>query len=128
MKSNKTQLPDLLFLVLHQFLYQQMSFLQLSRISFNIFGKDFRPKFSFFNRFTPLLKPHALNGQNLLNMRKVFCQFSLKCFLKYFFFKNFMTKSCKAFLKIPITDSLVFFSEHISRKAILTEASVITYK
>ena len=99
MKSNKTQLPDLLFLVLHQFLYQQMSFLQLSRISFNIFGKDFRPKFSFFNRFTPLLKPHALNGQNLLNMRKVFCQFSLKCFLKYFFFKNFMTKSCKAFFK-----------------------------
>ena len=76
-----------------------MSFLQLSRISFNIFGKDFRPKFSFFNRFTPLLKPHALNGQNLLNMRKVFCEFSLKCFLKYFFFKNFMTKSCKAFFK-----------------------------
>ena len=41
---------------------------------------------------------HPLNGQNLLNMRKNFCQFSLKCLL-HFFFKNFLTKWCKAFFK-----------------------------
>ena len=34
----------------------------------------------------------------------------------------------KYFLKVTTTDSLVFFSEHISRAAILTQASVITLK
>ena len=42
MKRYKAQqLPVFLFLVLHQFLYQQMSFLQLSRISLNILWKIF---------------------------------------------------------------------------------------
>ena len=34
----------------------------------------------------------------------------------------------KHFLKVSATDSLVFFSEHISRTAILAQASVITCK
>ena len=31
-------------------------------------------------------------------------------------------------LKVPTTDSLVFFSEHNSRTAVFTQASVITCK
>ena len=52
-KGFKTKIPDFLFLVLHQFLYQQTSFLQLSRISFNIIWKRFSSQI-FLNRFTPL--------------------------------------------------------------------------
>ena len=59
--------------------------------------KNFRPKFSFLNGFTPSHQLHPLNGQNLLNVTKFFCWFSLKCLLKYFFPKNLLTKSCKAF-------------------------------
>ena len=92
-KSYKIQLPVFLFLVLHQFLYQQISFSQLSKVSFNIiWKKKFHPKFSFFNGFTP-----SLNGKNVLNVTKLFCWFSLSCLLKYFFSKNLLTKSCKAF-------------------------------
>ena len=69
---------------------------------------------------------------------KNFCQFSLKCHLKNFFSKICWQNSAKAssmyqqwtaavliFLKIPTTDSLVFFSEYISRTAIFKQASVI---
>ena len=49
--------------------------------------------FSFFNSFTQTI--HPLNSQNLLSVTKVFCRFSLKCLLKYFF-KNFLTKFCKS--------------------------------
>ena len=38
------------------------------------------------------------------------------------------TATVLIFLKVPTTDSLVFFSEYISRTAILTQASVITCK
>ena len=38
------------------------------------------------------------------------------------------TATVYIFLKVPTTDSLVFLSEHISRTAILTQASVITCK
>ena len=56
-----------------------------------------------------------------------------------YFFKKFLLKSwkslfyvsavnsyCTYILKVPTKDSLVFFSEHISKTAILTQASVIT--
>ena len=67
-------------------------------------------------------------------MTEIFSQFSLKCLLKYFFLQKFVdnltkllncTYDCTYILKVPTTDSLVFFSEHISRTAILTQASVI---
>ena len=66
---------------------------------YNYLKKKFCPKFSFLNRFTLFPQPHPLNAQNLLNVRKDFCRFSLKCLLKYFFSKNLLTKSCKAFFK-----------------------------
>ena len=44
--------------------------------------KEFRHKFSFFNRFTQTLHPHPLKSQNLQNATKVFCQ----CFLTYLSF------------------------------------------
>ena len=55
---------------------------------------------------------------------KIFWQNSAKAF--------FMCQQWNAtvliFLKVPTTDSLVFFSEYISRTAILTQASIITCK
>ena len=62
-------------------------------------GKDFCSKFSFFNRFTPSLQHQPLNGQNLLDVTKVFCQFSLKCLLKYFFSRIFWQNFVKHFWK-----------------------------
>ena len=80
------QLPVLLFLVLHQLLYQQISFFyNFLELHSTLSEKDFRHKFSFFNRFTKTSYP--LNGQNLLSVIKVFCQFSLECLLKYLFQK-----------------------------------------
>ena len=90
-------------------------------------GKDFRPKFSLFNKFTPSPQPLPLNSQNLLSVVKVFCQFSLKCLL-IFFSKIYWQNPAKNFLKVPTTGSPVLFSGHISRTAILTRASVITCK
>ena len=97
-------------------------------------------KFSFFNGFTQT--PHPINGQNLLRVPNALCQFSLKWLLKYFLSQNFFwqnpakasfmyqkwTGTVHIFLKVPTTDTLVFFSEHISRTAILKQASVITCK
>ena len=64
-----------------------------------------------------------------------------KCLLKFFFSKicrqnppkaSFMyqqwTTTGHIFLNAPYTDSLVFFSKRISRTAVLTQASVITFK
>ena len=59
--------------------------------------KYFRPKVSFFNGFTSSPQPHSLNGQNLLNVAKVFCRFSI--FSNVFFSINLLTKSCNAFFK-----------------------------
>ena len=71
-------------------------------------------------------------------MTKVFCQFSLKYPLKYFvqrftdkiLQKHLLCISSELLLCLyfPTTDYLVFFSEYISRTAILTQASVITCK
>ena len=64
-KSYKIQLPVLLFLVSHQFLYQQISFFyNFFELRLALSQKDFCLKFSLFNGFTQT--PHTLNSQNLL--------------------------------------------------------------
>ena len=127
-KSCKIELSVFLFLVLHQFLYQQVSFLQLSRISFSIIWKRFLSRIFLFTGFTPSPQPHPINGQNLLKRDERFLSIFPKILWK-FFFQNLLTKACKAFfLKASTTDSLVFFSEHISGTAILAKVSVITCK
>ena len=124
-KSYKIQLPVLLFLVLHQLLYQQISFsCNFLELHPTLSAKHFCRKILLFWR----IHPNPLNSQNLLSMTEVFSQFSLKCLLKCFFFKNLLNCYCTCILKVPTTDSLVFFSEHISRTAILTQASVIICK
>ena len=87
-KIYKIQLQVILFALLHQFWYQQISFLQLSRISFSIIWKQCSSQMLFFNEFIPFPKPTPLNSRNLLNMIKVYHRFSLKCLLKYFFQKS----------------------------------------
>ena len=75
--------------------YHFYNFLEFVKLSENFFS----PKSFFFNRFTPSPQPESLIDHNLLNMTKVFCRFSLKCFLKYFFSNSFLTKSCNSFFK-----------------------------
>ena len=71
-----TQLLDLLFIVVFIIFYINIyHFLQFFRTSFKIiWKKDFRHRFSFFNRFnqTPHLHPHPINSQNPLSVTKVF--------------------------------------------------------
>ena len=63
-KSYKIKLL-LLFLVSHQFLYQQISFFyNFFELRLALSQKDFCLKFSLFNGFTQT--PHTLNSQNLL--------------------------------------------------------------
>ena len=128
-KSYKAQLPVFYFLFYISFyISRYQHFYNFLEFHSTLSGKDIRPKFSLTDSL-PFPQPHPLNGQNLLNVTIVFCQFSLKCLLKYFFFsKIYWQNSAKHFLKAPTTDSLVFFSEQISRTAILTQASVITCK
>ena len=78
-KIFKVQPPDLLFIIVFiTFYISRYHFSQSFRTSFNIIRKkDFRHKFSFFNRFTQTPSPHPLNGQNMLSRTIVFCQ----CFL-----------------------------------------------
>ena len=42
-----------------------------------------------------------LNSQNLLSVTKVFGEFPQRCPVKYFFFKNFLTKFCKSIFYGP---------------------------
>ena len=44
------------------------------------------------------------------------------------FFSKIRQNRANHFLNVPTTDSLVFFSEDISRTVILTQASVVTCK
>ena len=129
-KSYKIQLPVLLFLVLRQFLYQQKSiFYNFLKLRSALFEKDFRHKFSFCNRFTQT--SHPLNGQNMLSVTKVFCQFSLKCLLKLYwknpakasFIYQQWTVIVHIFLKVSTTDSLVFFLEHFKNSYFDTSIS-----
>ena len=101
-KSYKIQLPVLLFLVSHQFLYQQISlFYNFLELHWKLSENDFCHKLYFFNGFTQI--PHPLNSQTLLSVTKVFCQFSLKWLLKYFY-KYLLTKSCKSIFYVSVVN------------------------
>ena len=82
--------------------------------------KIFVPNLPFSTDSPPHPKPHPLNGQNLLNVKKKSLSIFLKMPSQNFFFKILLTKFCKYFSKVPTTYSLVFFSEHITWTAILT--------
>ena len=82
----KIQLAVFLFLVSHQFLYQQISFLS------QVF---------LFNGFTQI--PHSFNCQNLLSGTNIFVNFSLKCLLNIFF-KYLLTKSCKSIFYVSVVN------------------------
>ena len=86
-KSDKMQLPVLLCLCFTSvFISADIIFSSFLELHSALSKNDFRRKFSFFNGFTKPLTP--LNGQNLLSLKKVSCQFSLKCLLKYIFFSK----------------------------------------
>ena len=70
-KRYKMQPLVLLFLVLHQLLYQQISsFYNFLELHLTLSEKDLCHKFLFFNGFTQTF--HPLNSQNLLNVTKLF--------------------------------------------------------
>ena len=115
-------------------------FLRLFRLHATLSEKYFRRKFFFLNRFTQFHTFDPLNGQTLLSVTKIFCQFSLRCSLKHFFSSeicwqnpvkaSFMyqqrTARATVFLNMVLTiDSLILFSVHVSRPAILTQASYL---
>ena len=85
-KSYKIQLWVRLFLVLHLFLYQQISsFCNFLELHSTLSEKDFCYKFPFLNGFIQISTPPTPplpNSQNLLSVTKLFSQFSLKCLLK----------------------------------------------
>ena len=89
-KIYMVQLPVLLFLVLHQFLYQQISFFYnvLELHSTLSEKKVFVTNFSF---PTNSPKPAISYCPKSAKCDKSFCQFSLKCLLKYLF-KKFIEK------------------------------------
>ena len=126
------------FLFYISFNISRYQFSRLFRLHSTLSEKDFRRKFSFLNRFTQLHTFDPLNGQNLLSVTKFFCQFSLRCPLKRFFFfsktcwqnsvkASFMyqqrTATATVFLnKVLTIDCLILSSKHISGPAILTQA------
>ena len=69
-KSYKMQLPVLLFLVLYQFLYQQISlfttFYNFIKPDWKLSEKDFCRKFTYFNGFNQTT--FSLKSQNLLSL------------------------------------------------------------
>ena len=107
-KSYKIQLSVLLFLVLHLFLYQQISFFS-QRFIQHYLKKIFVSNFPFW------IDKICQGWQNIL------ANFPQNAFWNIFF-QNLLTKSCKSvsfvsvvnwyctyILKVPTTDSLVFF-------------------
>ena len=130
-KSYKIQLPVFLFLVLFyiSFYISRYYFYNFLEFHSALSGKVFHHKFSFLTDSTPFPQPHPLSGQSLLNVTKAFGEFSWWCLLNFFFFSKIYWQSpAKHFLKVPTINFLVFFSEDISRTAILTQAPVITCK
>ena len=137
-ESYMIQLPVILLLVLHHFLYQQISFFcNFLELHSTLSKKDFCHKFCFFNRFTQTSYP--LNGQNLQNEINFFCQFSLKCLLKYLC-QKFIQKILQKYLlcisselqirfkmqiiyKVQNADYLVFFFEHFKNNYFDTSTS-----
>ena len=121
-KSYKIQLPVILIPILHQFLYQQISFF-----------------YNFLELHSTLSEtPHPLNSKNLLSVTIFFLSIFPKIPSEFFlnicsqnpakasFMCQQWTATADISLKVPATDSLVVFSEYISRAAILTKTSIIT--
>ena len=70
----KIQPPDLLFIcVFISFYISRYYFSETSRLYSKISEKIFSPQIFLFNRFTQTT-PTPLNGQNLLSVTKVYCQ------------------------------------------------------
>ena len=74
----KVQVPVFLFLVVfYQLLHQQISFYNFIALHSTLSEKRFLSRiFLFFNRFTPVIPPNILHGQDRLSMTKV-CFFIL---------------------------------------------------
>ena len=110
-KVNKIELPVLLFLVLYQFLFQQIYIFYNFLALHLTLSEGFCHKFSFFNRFTPYPRD---------------CLFKKNCWqnpAKAPFMYQWWTATVHIYLKVPTTDYQVFFSGHISRTAILSSIS-----
>ena len=110
-KVNKIELPVLLFLVLYQFLFQQIYIFYNFLALHLTLSEGFCHKFSFFNRFTPYPRD---------------CLFKKNCWqnpAKAPFMYQWWTATVHIYLKVPTTDYQVFFSEHISGTAILNSIS-----
>ena len=91
-KSYKIQLPVFLFLVLHQFLYQQTSFLQLSRISLNIIWKKFSSQIIFFKQIHPLAPTPSPYWPKSAKRDKSFLSIFPKMSDEISFFQTFIDK------------------------------------
>ena len=96
LRSDFCELQCVYFLFYINFNISRYQFSRLFRLYSTLSEKDFRRKFSFLNRFTQLHIFDPLKGQNLLSVTKFFCQVSLRCSLKHFFFKNLLTKLFKS--------------------------------
>ena len=82
-KRYKMQPLVLLFLVLHQLLYQQISsFYNFLELHSTLSEKDFCHKFSFFMGFTQTF--HPLNSQNLLSIKTFLANFPWNAFWNFF--------------------------------------------
>ena len=85
------QLSVLLFLVLHEFLYQQISFFyNFLELHSTLSEKDCRRKFSLFNRFAPL--PSPFNGPKSAKRGKSFSNIFPKMPPEKFLFQKFVDK------------------------------------
>ena len=123
-KSYKIQLRVLLFLVLHQFLYKQISFFT----TFKNFTEHYLQKI-----FLPNLTDSSKSPTPLM-ARQVFSSIFPKNPSEIFFSRicwqnpakaSFMYQQWTATVHIPWTDTLVFSSENLARTVVFTQASVI---
>ena len=85
------RLPVFQFLVLHQFLYQQISFLQLSRISLNIW-KKFSSQIIFFKQIHPLAPTPSPYWPKSAKRDKSFLSIFPKISDEISFFQTFIDK------------------------------------
>ena len=93
-KSYKINYQFFYFLFYISFGINRYYFLQLFRTHSTLLKKIFVANFPFLTDSPKTSTP--FNGQNLLIVTKVFCQFSLTCLLIFFIFKYLLAKSCKS--------------------------------
>ena len=97
MKSYKIQLPVFLLFCI-SFYISRYRFYNFLEFHSTLSEKDYYPKFSFFNGFSPLPQHHPPNSQNLQNVTSFLTIFP-KMLSETFFFNFLLTKFCKAFFK-----------------------------